>query len=200
MRVLKTVGILAVMAATVLFAGCSIGGTTSAKATATATNTPAPAVPSPASGFTTFTSTDGVYGLNYPSNWQTVGVNTSPIVNGEVFFSPDTASYFMALPLNSSLPPDQYGTFASSFAGGFGGTGTQVSTTTTTTSFAGKTWTEVDGTTTVKGVASEIKVYGTALGSNTLFIVTITPTASASTATATDFQPMFNSFTILKQG
>lgn len=199
MRVLKTVGILAVMSAAVLFTGCSIGGATSAKATATATNTPAPAVPSPASGFTTFTSTDGVYGLNYPSNWVQVGVSTSPIANGTVFVSAIDMSYFMVLPLNTSLPTDQYGTFASSFAGGFGGTGTHVSTTTTTTSFAGKTWTEVDGTTTVKGTASEIKVYGTTLGSNTLFIVTITPAASASTVTATDFQPMFNSFTILKQ-
>ncbi len=201
MRVLKTVGILAVVSAAVLFAGCSIGGGATAKptATATATNTPVPSVPSPTSGFATFTSTDGVYGLNYPSDWQKVALNTSPVVNGEIFFPSDGSSYYMVLPLNTNISSDQYGSFASSFAGGFGGTGTKVSTTTTTASFAGKSWTEVDGTTTVKGTASDIKVYGTSLGSNTLFIVTIAPTASASTVNTSDFQPMQSSFTLLKQ-
>ncbi len=199
-RVLKSVGILAVLSAAVLFAGCSIGGTSSAaKPTATATNTPLPSVPSPASGFSTFTSSDGVYGLNYPSDWQKVDLNTSPVVNGEIFFPSDGSSYYMVLPLNQSISSDQYGAFASSFAGGFGGTGTKVSTTTTTTSFAGKSWTEVDGTTTVKGAPSDIKVYGTSLGSNTLFIVTIAPSASASTVNTNDFQPMQSSFTLLKQ-
>lgn len=198
MRILKTAGILAVLSATILFAGCSIGGNSGAGPKATATSTPRAAVPSPTSGFTTFTSSDGVYGLNYPSGWQTVGVNSSPVVNGEIFFTTDATTYFMALPLNQNIPADQYGTFATSFAGSFGGTGSQVSSSTTTSSFGGKTWTEVDGTTTLKGTASELKVYGTALGSNTMFVITITPTASASTVSATDFQPMFSSFTILK--
>jgi hypothetical protein len=199
MRVLKTVGILAVMAAAVLFAGCSLGTTAKATPTATATNTPAPAVASPASGFSTFTSSDGVYGLNYPSDWQKVSLSTSPVVNGEIFFSADTASYFMVLPLNQSVSSDQYGAFATSFAGGFGGTGSQVSSSTTTTTFAGKTWTEVDGTSNVKGAASDLKLYGTSLGSNTLFIVLIWPTATGSQVNTADLQPMLSSFTILKQ-
>lgn len=198
MRVLKNVGIFMVLAAAVLFAGCSIGTSAKATPTATATNTPAPAVPSPTTGFTTFTSTDGVYGLNYPSDWSKTAVNTSPVVNGEAFFSADATSYFLALPLNTSVPPNQYGDFATGLAGGFGGTGSHVSATTTTTSFAGKTWTEVDGTTSVKGTASDLKVYGTQLGSNTIFIVTIAPSASASTVNGTDFQPMLSSFTFLK--
>lgn len=201
MRVLKHLGIIAVLVAAVLFAGCSIGGTASVKPTptATATSTPAPAVPSPANGFATFTSTDGVYGLNYPSDWQKVALSTSPVVNGEIFFPSDASSYYMVLPLSQSIASDQYGTFASSFAGGFGGTGTKVSSTTTTASFAGKSWTEVDGTTNLKGTASDVKVYGTSLGSNTLFIVTIAPSASASTVNTNDFQPMQSSFTLLKQ-
>lgn len=201
MRMIKTVGILAVLSAAVLFAGCSIGGGAAAKptATATATSTPAPAVPTPPSGFTTFTSSDGVYGLNYPSDWQKVDLSTSPVVNGVIFLSSDTKSYFMVLPLNQSLSADQYGAFATSFAGGFGGTGTKVSATTTTTTFAGKTWTEVDGTSTVKSTPSDVKVYGAPLGSNTIFIVTITPTAADSTVTSTDFQPMQSSLTFLKQ-
>lgn len=202
MRVLKHLGIVAVLAAAVLFAGCSIGGAgTAAKPTptATATNTPAPSVPSPTSGFATFTSTDGVYGINYPSDWQKVALNTSPVVNGEIFFPSDGSSYYMVLPLNTSISSDQYGDFASSFAGGFGGTGTKVSSTTTTASFAGKSWTEVDGTTTLKGTASEIKVYGTSLGSNSLFLVLIWPTASGSQVNTAYLQPMLNSFTLLKQ-
>jgi hypothetical protein len=199
-RVLKAVGLMTVLAAAVLFAGC--GGSTAAAtatATATATSTPLPAVPSPTSGFSTFKSPDGVYGLNYPSDWTSVADNTSPVVNGEIFLSADTKSYFMVLPLNQNVPSDQYGQFASSFAGGFGGTGTKISTTTSTTTFAGQTWTEVDGTSTVKGASADIKVYGTALGSNSLFIVTITPTDPAGTVESTDFQPMRSSFTLLKQ-
>lgn len=195
MRVLKTVGMLAVLSAAVVLAGCSAGGA-GANASPTATRTPAPAVPSPATGFTTFTSSDGVYGLNYPSDWSTALVNKPPVVNGEIFESPDSALLFMALPLNTSVASDQYGAFASSFAGGFGGTGTKISSSTTTTSFAGKTWTEVDGATTVKGTTCDLKIYGTALGSNTIFIVTVAPSASSSTA----FQSMFSSFTFLKQG
>lgn len=198
MRILKTAGMLVVLAAAVLVVGC---GSTSTKATptATATQTPAPSVPSPASGFSTFTSSDGVYGLNYPSDWQKVAVTTSPVVNGEVFLSSDASSYFMVLPLSQSIPSDQYGQFASSFAGGFGGTGTQVSSSTSTTTFAGKTWTEVDGTTSVKNTTSTIKLYGTTLGNNSLIIVEMWPTANGSQVNTADLAPMQSSFTLLKQ-
>ena len=199
MRALKTVAIFAVMSALVLFTGCSLGGA-SAKATptATATNTPPSAVPTPATGFTTFTSSDGVYGLNYPSDWGKTAVTTSPVVNGEAFFPADASSYFMVLPLSSSLSADQYSDFASGLAIGFGGTGTQISKNTTTTSFDGKSWTEVDGTTTIKSTASEIKMYGTARGNNSLFLVLIWPTASGSQINTAYLQPMIDSFTLLK--
>ena len=199
MRVLKTLGILAVISAAVLFAGCSLGTSAKATPTATATNTPAPVAPSPVSGFSTFTSSDGVYGLNYPSSWQQKSLNTSPVVNGTIFYSTADNSYFMVLPLSQSVSSDQYGAFATSFAGGFGGTGSQISSSTTTTTFGGKTWTEVDGTSNVKGTASDLKVYGTMLGSNTLFIVLIWPTATGSQVNTTDLQPMLSSFTLLKQ-
>lgn len=202
MRALKTAAILAVMSATVLFAGCSLGGasTKTTPTTAAATNTPAAVVPTPASGFTTFTSSDGVYGLNYPSDWGKAAVTTSPVVNGEAFLPADASSYFMVLPLNTSLSADQYSDFASGLVIGFGGTGTQISKNTTTTSFDGRSWTEVDGTTTIKGVASEIKLYGTTLGSNSLFLALIWPTASGSQVNTAYLQPMIDSFTLLKQG
>ena len=57
----------------------------------------------------------------------------------------------------------------------------------------------MDGTTTLKSTASEVKVFGTPLGSNTLFIVMIWPTATGSQVNTAYLQPMLNSFTILKQ-
>ncbi|HEX6818288.1 MAG TPA: hypothetical protein VF120_07935 [Ktedonobacterales bacterium] len=200
MRVLKTVALLAVTSATVLFAGCSLGGAgTKVTPTATATSTPASVVPTPASGFTTFTSSDGVYGLNYPSDWGQTAVTTAPVVNGEAFYPADGSSYFMVLPLNTSLSADQYSDFASGLAVGFGGTGTQMSKSATTTSFDGMSWTEVNGTTTIKGTASEIKLYGTPLGSNSLCLVLIWPTASGSQVNTAFLQPMLDSFAVLKQ-
>lgn len=200
MRVLKTVALLAVMSAAVLFAGCSLGGAgTKATPTAIATKTPASVVPTPASDFTTFTSSDGVYGLNYPSDWSETAVTTSPVVNGEAFYPADGSSYFMVLPLNTKLAADEYSDFATGLATGFGGTGTQISKSATTTSFDGRSWTEVNGTTTIKGTASEIKLYGTSLGSNSLCLVLIWPTASGSQVNTAFLQPMTDSFTLLKQ-
>lgn len=191
MRTLKTLGHLILLATAVLFAGCSMAGSGGSPSTKTS--------PTPLSGFSTFISSDGVYGLHYPSDWGKAAVTTSPVVNGETFYSADSTSYFVVLPLNTSLPADQYGAFAKGFASGLGGSGISIASSTSTATFGGKSWTIMRGATTLKGTRSELKLYCTDFGSNTLIIVTLTPQATTSTVTNTDFYPMLHSFTILKQ-
>ncbi|MFI5272803.1 MAG: hypothetical protein ACHQ4H_07190 [Ktedonobacterales bacterium] len=155
-------------------------------------------MPAPASGFATFTSSDGVYGLNAPSDWSKTALNTSPVVNGEIFISADGKSFFLTMPLSQSLPSDQFGSFVTGFAKGFNATGATASSGTTSTTIGNNTWTEQDGTMAIKGVASTVKLYGKALGANTVLLMSIAPAATNDQVTSTSFQPMLNSFTLLK--
>ncbi len=178
--------VLAVVAlATVsILAGC--GGSTVASG-------PTLSIPTPPTGFSTYRSPDGVFGLDYPSQWG-VSLQLGERVignsaNHEIFGVLDNQGV-----VSSS---SQYVTNAQGFAQNFL-TATNVTITSgpIQKTIGRYTWTLVSATLSVDGVALTMSQYETNANGKGVYIDHVAPSAIFASAYQSYFLPMMNTFTI----
>jgi hypothetical protein len=172
-----------------------------ATATPVATSTPVPptATPTPnvPAGFKQFTSSDGVYSIDYPSDWiQQSSGDVEALSNGTDFVA--------ILKAPSAEPASRYPTILKSELDAFSATNEHVGTATKTATIGNNTWTTLSatGTVSISGVGSPIPstfvLYGIDHSGVTYFILTIAPTSTASHDNTSFFQPIIQTFTFLQ--
>jgi hypothetical protein len=189
-----------------LLAGC--GGSSSASGTPTPKQSPTatPHPPTPATGFSLYTSTDGVYALTYPSNWSGVEENGAEsgltVQHGVSFISPQKTDNLQLQPLNQSVAAADYGTFVQGFAVALGATnvspGKADPIVTKTTPIGAFNWTELDGSLTLGGKDYTIRQFGTPHHGATVLVIALAPTATFSQLYNDAFKPMLASITFFK--
>jgi hypothetical protein len=145
----------------------------------------------------TYTNTDGVYSIGYPSAW-TVSPLTIANTSGTVQIeSPDRTDLVIIEPftLKSSAP------YPYLLEGGISNslfTNSKVNSAVTTQTYPSGSWTVAHTTTDISGTPYTVRLYGTLHDDHTFVIFVLAPTSAAATDQATYFDLMLNSLTFLK--
>jgi hypothetical protein len=166
------------------------------------TATPQPTVPPAPSGYSTYTSGDGVFGLNYPTNWNAPEANppTQGAYTSYSFTSQTSSGEAVTIDRsNATITPADISTYLGNYAVSSGAGNTFVVTQNPTTQTQGSiTWTVAAGTYTVN--AEEHKVIGLATNDNSngfLFFYDA-PIGSFNAAPGSTYDTMVTSFTFLR--
>lgn len=144
-----------------------------------------------------YTSTDGVYSIKYPSTWTPEDQNvpstaaavaiSNPndndvlIVEPFTFHSDSTAQHILESAIKNSPFTDS-----------------KVDSATTQQTYPSGTWTVATGSTKANGVEVSAHLYMMDHAGHTIVLITFAPTASASDHQTKYFDPMLQSFTFLK--
>ncbi len=167
------------------------------------TATPTPAVPPPPAGFTTYTSSDGVFGLNYPSNWsQTTTVPTAG-TSGFVFQSPlssfeSVRIFEVNVSSTNPFSPQNIETYVRSEAAASNGTNVRITQSTATQTIGKNEWMTAKATYTAND--GEHTLLGLALSANSttgILFFYDAPTSSFHTDPGSSYDVMVTSFTLL---
>jgi hypothetical protein len=144
----------------------------------------------------TYTSTDGVYSIGYPSTWTTSPLTIANTSGAAVIGSDDQTDVVIIEPftLKSSAPYPRVlegGINTSPF------TNSKVDSAVTTQTYPSGIWTVANGTTEHNGTPYTARLYGTLHGDHTFVILVFAPTSSAATDQTTYFDPMLSSLTFI---
>jgi hypothetical protein len=164
--------------------------------------TPQPTVPPAPSGYTTYTSGDGVFGMNYPNDWTPPDAN--PTAQGAFtpyqFTSQTTSNENITIDRsNTTLTPSDIETYLGNYAVSSGAGSTFVITQHTATQTLGATtWMAAEGTYMSNGM--EHKVIGLAAndGANGFLFFYDAPIGSFDAAPGSTYDTMVRSFTFLR--
>jgi hypothetical protein len=182
-------------------------GTATAAPTATAipptatpappTATPAPSVPAPPAGFKTFISTDGVFGLNYPTDWTTGNTPLGGFTDFS-FTSPTTSFEAVTVDeFSSTIQTSDIVTSVRNFAASSNGTNVTVVQGAKSQQIGTNTW--MTAIATYDANDGEHKVIGLAInhGSSGVLFFYDAPIGSYHTDPGSNYDTMVKSFTFL---
>ena len=162
------------------------------------TATPQPTVPSPPPNFTTFTSTDGTFGLNVPSDWAKTPV-TSGTLTGTNFKSPLSTYELVAVDEapSGSLDPQKIVTYVQSFATNSGGSNIAITQDATTTVIGQNSWMSAEATYQAGDGQHHMRGLAIAHGQNVYLFFYDALASGFQTDPGTKYDTMVKSFTFL---
>lgn len=165
------------------------------------TATPQPTVPPAQAGYTTYTSGDGVFGLNYPNDWNAPDAN--PTAQGNItpynFVSQTTTNEAVTIDRSSvTITPSNIQTYLENFVVNSNGSSFAVTQSPTSQKVGATTWMVAEGTYMTSG--GEHKVIGLATndGSNGFLFFYDAPISSFNAAPGSTYDTMVTSFTFLR--
>jgi hypothetical protein len=162
------------------------------------TATPLPAVPTAPAGFTTYNSTDGVFGLNYPTSWTTSTTPPNNGITGFNFVSPLSSSEAATVDeSDTAIDPTNIAVYVRNFANSSNGTNVQITQAPATQTIGKNDWTVAQATYTAND--GEHKVIGLAINDGTTGLIFFydAPSSSFHTDSGSSYDVMVKSFTIL---
>jgi hypothetical protein len=166
---------------------------TTAAATPTSTPSLSP-TPTIQTGFTMYSSPDGIYRIAYPSNWEIVYKHLSDGSPQATIRSLDSADAVMIQPSFAALTPDQYSSTMSNLLKNLSTTHTQIASNTDSVTIGANTWTSIMATADANGTSYQFVLYGLDHNGNTAIVLTSAPDSNAGSVDAQYFQPMLQSF------
>lgn len=160
------------------------------------TPTPLPTVPPAPAGYTTFTSADNAFGLDYPSLW-TPGQSVQNGNTTYTFTSPNQTQVAQVLQTVSTISPGDIVSYLQNFV--VNSNGTNYQTTQDATSYQNGTnaWTRAQATYTIAGASQSVIGLAINRGAHGYLVIYTAPTVSFDISSGSNFAEVVNSFTFL---
>lgn len=163
------------------------------------TATPLPTVPPPPTGYSTFMSTDGSFGFNYPSTWHS---NPNPPANGvtiDTFSAPFATNEAVQVDeSNTPIDPQNIETYLKNYSASSNGTNVTITAAASTYQIGTNSWMHAEASYLTSDGTH--KVFGLAInnGTNGYLFFYDAPASSYQVGSGSAFDAMVKSFTFLK--
>ncbi len=161
------------------------------------TPTPAPTVPPAPTGFTTFTSGDGSYGMNVPTAWTHKNTNGSDAVM-DSFASTATNEYVLCTESATTITPDSIATYLQNFVTGYNGGGFHITKSASSVTIGPNTWETAQGSFQSGGQGQSVVGYAINQNGHGYILIYAAPVTSFNTGNGSDFNQIVTSFTFLQ--